>query len=65
MIKIYICDDQAQAATVILKEGQEKLINTGANPTPDCLVIRRDSSGTEVPIGNFTGQSKHVLVFKI
>lgn len=64
MLKIYICDDQTQAATVILKEGREKLLDTGPNPHTDCLVIGRDAAGAETAIRNFTGQSKHVLVFR-
>lgn len=64
MLKIYICDNQTQAATVILKEGQANLVDTGPNPSADCLIISRNSQGAEAAIGNYTGQSKHILVFR-
>jgi hypothetical protein len=65
MLKIYICENQEQAATVVLREGRNKLVNAGDNPVLDTLIIDRDASGTEKAIRNYTGQSKYVLVFNI
>jgi hypothetical protein len=65
MLKIYVCETQIQAATVIAREGADKLVDTGANPTVDALIVDRDATGAEKLIRNYTAQSKHILVFKL
>ncbi len=62
-IKIHICTTAAEAAQARAYWGAGNMLDTGAQPSPDCQVF--ETADVTNPRLDYTGEQRWVLVFKV